>query len=291
MLKKDEYFTAGQLASLYGIPKQTLLYYDKSELLIPEFIHDNGYRYYSVSQYLTLEIILNMRKLNIPINDIKEYLNNRNTKNFQQLLQKKQQECDNIIAELQQTKESLALSLNALSELTQCPLEQIQLSFQTAKPLLVSDSLINTKTVRERVKILAHHNQKTFDKNHFKEFSTGWIISQHDFSNKVLNKTTHYFTPVPDFFNSQQCFIRPSGMYISINFKGTYYARGLEIQQQLLNFLNLNKLQITSDIYILPLKNHWLTEDLNSYINQITFQVEPLLTIPVQQKCDCHNPA
>ena len=88
MLKKDEYFTAGQLASLYGIPKQTLLYYDKSELLIPEFIHDNGYRYYSVSQYLTLEIILNMRKLNIPINDIKEYLNNRNTKNFQQLLQK-----------------------------------------------------------------------------------------------------------------------------------------------------------------------------------------------------------
>ena len=177
MLKKDEYFTAGQLASLYGIPKQTLLYYDKSELLIPEFIHDNGYRYYSVSQYLTLEIILNMRKLNIPINDIKEYLNNRNTKNFQQLLQKKQQECDKIIAELQQTKESLALSLNALSELTQCPLKQIQLSFQTAKPLLVSDSLINTKTVRERVKILAHHNQKTFDKNHFKEFSTGWIIS------------------------------------------------------------------------------------------------------------------
>ncbi len=34
-----------------------------------------------------------------------------------QLLQKKQQECDKIIAELQQTKESLALSLNALSEL------------------------------------------------------------------------------------------------------------------------------------------------------------------------------
>ena len=291
MLKKDEYFTAGQLASLYGIPKQTLLYYDKSELLIPEFIHDNGYRYYSVSQYLTLEIILNMRKLNIPINDIKEYLNNRNTKNFQQLLQKKQQECDKIIAELQQTKESLALSLNALSELTQCPLEQIQLSFQTAKPLLVSDSLINTKTVRERVKILAHHNQKTFDKNHFKEFSTGWIISQDDFSNNVLNKTTHYFTPVPDFFNHQQCFIRPSGMYVSINFKGTYYARGLEIQHQLLDFLSLNKLQITSDIYILPLKNHWLTEDLNSYINQITFQVQPLLATPPQQKCDCQNPA
>ena len=185
MLKKDEYFTAGQLASLYGIPKQTLLYYDKSELLIPEFIHDNGYRYYSVSQYLTLEIILNMRKLNIPINDIKEYLHNRSTEKFQQLLLNKKKECDHIISEMEQIKKSLDLSMNSLTEITHCPLEQIQLSFHPAKPLLVSESLINTKSVRERVKILAHHNQETFDKNHFKEFSTGWIIQKDDFLYKA----------------------------------------------------------------------------------------------------------
>lgn len=287
MLKKDEYFTAGQLASLYGIPKQTLLYYDKSELLIPEFIHDNGYRYYSVSQYLTLEIILNMRKLNIPINDIKEYLHNRSTEKFQQLLLNKKKECDHIISEMEQIKKSLDLSMNSLTEITHCPLEQIQLSFHPAKPLLVSESLINTKSVRERVKILAHHNQETFDKNHFKEFSTGWIIQKDDFLCKTLNKTINYFTPVPDFFQSKKCFICPAGIYITINFQGTYYSRGLEIYEKLIAFLELNKLKIISNIYVLPLKNHWLTEELNSYINQITFQVETIPSIPAQKKYDC----
>ena len=31
-------FTAGELASLFGISKQTLLYYDKIHLLSPDFI-------------------------------------------------------------------------------------------------------------------------------------------------------------------------------------------------------------------------------------------------------------
>ena len=109
MLKKDDYFTAGQLASLYGIPKQTLLYYDKNELLSPAFIHDNGYRYYSVSQYLTLEIILNMRKLNISISDIKDYLENRSLDKFEQILRIKEKECDSIIDEMKKTKNILLI--------------------------------------------------------------------------------------------------------------------------------------------------------------------------------------
>ena len=87
MENEKNYFTAGELASLYGIPKQTLLYYDKNELLIPAFVNKNGYRYYSVSQYLVLEIILNMRKLNISVHDIKLYLENRSDENFGKILQ------------------------------------------------------------------------------------------------------------------------------------------------------------------------------------------------------------
>ena len=75
-------FTAGELASLFGISKQALLYYDRTKLLCPDFISDNGYRYYSINQYLDLEIIVNLRSLNIPISDIKEYLEHRNKTEF-----------------------------------------------------------------------------------------------------------------------------------------------------------------------------------------------------------------
>lgn len=85
----DNYFTSGELANLYKIPKQTLLYYDKIDLLKPDFISSNGYRHYNINQYLTLEIIINLRNLDIPIVEIKEYLESRSPENFIKLLEKK----------------------------------------------------------------------------------------------------------------------------------------------------------------------------------------------------------
>ena len=37
------YYTAGELADLFELPKQTLLYYDKMGILSPEFISENNY--------------------------------------------------------------------------------------------------------------------------------------------------------------------------------------------------------------------------------------------------------
>lgn len=274
MLKKDEYFTAGQLASLYGIPKQTLLYYDKNELLTPAFVNDKGYRYYSVSQYLILEIILNMRKLNISINDIKEYLTNRSPEKFEQILRAKEKECNTIIEEMQKMKNSLALSLNSIACVQKVQLEQIELTGQAAKPFLISEDIGQTKSVRERIKILAHHNQTTFSKKHFKEFTTGWIIDRNDFINQKFNRTLKYFTPVPASFPPKYCCLRPEGLYLSINFQGTYYQRASDIYDKIKLFVDRNHLSIISNIYILPLKNHWMTEDITTYINQISFQVQ-----------------
>ena len=45
------YYTAGELADLFELPKQTLLYYDKMGVLSPEFISENNYRHYSLKQY------------------------------------------------------------------------------------------------------------------------------------------------------------------------------------------------------------------------------------------------
>lgn len=96
----ESFFTAGELATLFNIPKQTLLYYDKMNLLPPEFIAENGYRHYSLKQYLTLEVIVNLRKLDIPISKIKEYIENRDIDAFDKLLLEKKCECDEIIEKI-----------------------------------------------------------------------------------------------------------------------------------------------------------------------------------------------
>lgn len=37
-MKEKKYYTAGELARLFNIPKQTMLYYDKMGILNPEFV-------------------------------------------------------------------------------------------------------------------------------------------------------------------------------------------------------------------------------------------------------------
>ncbi len=68
MLIKDRklYYSAGELAGLFGIPKQTMFYYVKMGLLVPDYIADNGYRYFGDDQYLHMEIIYFLRKLIFP---------------------------------------------------------------------------------------------------------------------------------------------------------------------------------------------------------------------------------
>ena len=79
MINKDKrkYFTAGELAAIFNISKQSLLYYDKVNLLSPDFVSKNGYRNYSIQQFLDLEIIVNLRALDISIANIKKYLEAR----------------------------------------------------------------------------------------------------------------------------------------------------------------------------------------------------------------------
>ena len=82
----DNYFTTGELASLCKIPRKTLLYYDSLGLITPEVVEENGYRYYKRTQLFALELILTMRKLDIPLAEIKSYLANKSYSNYQQLL-------------------------------------------------------------------------------------------------------------------------------------------------------------------------------------------------------------
>lgn len=176
----ESFFTAGELATLFNIPKQTLLYYDKMNLLTPEFIAENGYRHYSLKQYLTLEVIVNLRKLDIPISKIKEYIENRDIDAFDKLLLEKKCECDEIIEKNLKIKNSLNTVFAQLEKTRSSRLNQITLEFQKEKYFFISD-LSKTRIGKKRIEIMAHHNQKAFSKQHFKEKNIGWIINKENF--------------------------------------------------------------------------------------------------------------
>lgn len=67
---KTPYFTVKDIIQITGITKRTLHYYDKTDLLKPSKVEDNGYRYYDQEALGNLQMILLFKEMSFSLKDI-----------------------------------------------------------------------------------------------------------------------------------------------------------------------------------------------------------------------------
>jgi len=83
----DKYYRIGEVSRITGISKDTLHFYTKIGLLVPDYIApENQYRYYSIDNLWQLDIITACRKLGIPLEKVKEILSLRDNGKIVDLL-------------------------------------------------------------------------------------------------------------------------------------------------------------------------------------------------------------
>lgn len=70
-------FTVGETARICSISADTLRYYDKIGLICPSKMGENGYRYYSYEDFLFLNTIKYLKKLGMPLADMKKLFDDR----------------------------------------------------------------------------------------------------------------------------------------------------------------------------------------------------------------------
>ena len=68
-------FTAGEMAQLHGVSKQTLIFYDKAGVFSPALRDEsNGYRYYAPEQLEMLDHILMLKESGMSLKEIRDFL-------------------------------------------------------------------------------------------------------------------------------------------------------------------------------------------------------------------------
>jgi len=112
-------FLIGELARLFNISTDTLRHYDKIDLLKPNYDAGNKYRIYSVRNFFKLSRILFFKNLDISLQDIKKYMNNKNTNNLLTLLKNKEEEIDVKITKLMNLKNKINTKLDLLGSIKQ----------------------------------------------------------------------------------------------------------------------------------------------------------------------------
>jgi DNA-binding transcriptional MerR regulator len=112
-------FLIGELAKLFNISTDTLRHYDKIDLLKPNYDSGNKYRAYSVRKFFKLSRILFFKNLDIPLRDIKKYMNNKNISSLLTLLKNKEEDIDVKINKLINLKNKINTKLELLGSIQQ----------------------------------------------------------------------------------------------------------------------------------------------------------------------------
>ncbi|MGL4738364.1 MAG: MerR family transcriptional regulator [Cellulosilyticaceae bacterium] len=214
------YYKIGEISKIYGIGKDSLMYYEELGILKP--LRDaNGYRLYKLSDIWRLNLIKELRSLEFSMKKIKDYLDNRTLSSTQEVLQEEVTLLDKKIAELLEYRQNIHKRLAAIQEVV-CDeaFEKIHLQeFGARKALMLTANITRDEDVdfliqkllkeyEERFYILGNNNigavfnSEAFDEGNYTVFQSVFCLLEEQ--EAVYNV------------------VIPAGTYMSVVYRGSY---------------------------------------------------------------------
>lgn len=266
-------FKTAEFAALCGVKKDTLLHYDHIGLLKPQWVGENGYRYYSARQLPVFDLIATLRRLDTPLGEIREYLDCRSPQALLELLEEKEEalnrerrRLDRMGALLQDTRSKALLAsqvqpgeihLETCPELWCAVIEAPDFSgqgFQEAVYLL---------HVRQ---LLAWAREQGSASQ-----APGDIFCRESLEqDKFLED--YYYCIVPPGTTGWEIRIRPAGTYAVLYHQGPYSSE-YSACRRLRDWVLDQGYEIDGDLYEEDLANDFVTEDPQSYLFKLSLKI------------------
>lgn len=266
----DKKILIGEMAKIHNISTQTLRYYDSIGLLKPRHKdEDNKYRYYDIEQFAQLDSILFLKKLGMPLKDIKKYFSDRNLKILIDLLNKKEKDIDKEIEILERYKKSISKKLQFLEQnIEEAKLEECEIVDLENRDIIYIS--LNDKTdiysVEYGIKELSN---RLGDNLCLFEGRIGAFIPQED----ILNKKYVTFKDIAlifdySIFNHKNIKTLSKGRYARIIYRGRYgYAE--KYFDKLIKFIDMNDLESSGDGILLTVTDSAFSSKEEDYLTEI----------------------
>lgn len=90
---REQLFSIGDMARLFHLSVGALRHYEAEGLITPEYVDpSSGYRYYSVRQFEPLNTIRYLRTLDMPLEEIADFLRSRDLDKIEEKLRQQKAE-------------------------------------------------------------------------------------------------------------------------------------------------------------------------------------------------------
>ena len=114
---QEKLYRIGEVARLFRLSLGTLRHYEELGILTPAWVDpDSGYRYYSAQQFECLNTIRYLRMLDFSLEQIADFLQNRDTEKMTQMLRAQKQIAHQKYLEWMQIEKKIGRRLDRLEE-------------------------------------------------------------------------------------------------------------------------------------------------------------------------------
>lgn len=264
-------FKTGEFAKLCNTTKDTLFHYDDIGLLKPVQVAGNGYRYYSANQIYIFDLIATLKEVGLGLNEIKAYMQIRDTENFLIMLKDKDAMLKKEQEQLRRRRKLLANTIKITEASYVVEENKIEIIERDDEYFIISNPVhgTNEKVLAE---VLGEHLQYCVKYNYYDDFATGEIIAQKNISNNSF-ATSFFFSRIDKIVKSKYFRVKPAGKYAVKYIRGSYADLPAEYKLFCQELRSLN-LIIDGDIYQEDITNYFSERDVEDYLMKLEVRIK-----------------
>ncbi|MBU5484290.1 helix-turn-helix domain-containing protein [Clostridium sp. MSJ-11] len=261
-------FPIGEVAKIKDITIKALRYYHKMGILIPRYIDKaTGYRYYSIDQFIHIDIIKSCRSLGTSIIELQEIFKERDTNKLVEFLQLKRYEAEKNINKMKEVIKNIdTLNMNVEYSKGILNNHEISIKFFGQRYIIVSPC----KEVGSLKELLYYSNLEKIiqDKNVEISMERGIIYSISLDGNIEPRYVFNGFQGNDNIVADQDIKILPEGKYLTLAYSKENEQESI---RKIVNYIKENNFKIKSFIEVELLNDFFNTE---SYSCQIQMFIE-----------------
>lgn len=264
----------GDFARLCGTNKRTLIHYEAIGLFLPAYIDERGYRFYSESQCDVFSIILALKEIGMPLNQIKHYLDERHPDALAELLKTQHQIIKAEIENLKRIDLMIQTKLSLVEKAKQITINTVTTEFCEDEYLILSPP-INSNDHTKVINTLYHHISFCNTNNLNVGHPYGAMISYEELYQNHFDTYAYFFTKVITPPDAIPHYIKKGGYYITTYLKGDYY-NCLSAYNLLLDYAKTHQLTLSGYSYKEAIIDEVAEKSLDEYITKISIPFTPL---------------
>ena len=151
------YVSPTEFASISGVSRQTLIFYEKKGIFLPAYKNEKGYRFYLMSQLDIIATIQSLQKIGLSLEEIKDYIEHRNAQSTYELFSNKINTLKEIITTYHKMINMMETKCQLITKANQILTDMVYIEYRDEIKIIKSDYIpFNSKEINQ-YKILGEH--------------------------------------------------------------------------------------------------------------------------------------